>query len=720
DHPDVREAATSDLWRGRPHKSSSSLIQPINIKRERCSPLQRPPPRKQGRCQAPSIRCSVYSSSSTDLLLCMECCSSFSSFSSHFPSIVRCLLCRFSSCCSRAYALHMIHHHVPRSREKPLPLHRRPPPCVFVLQCSGCAFRPLSADLMADHLLKNPEHYSATCWREALTEPDLQFAQTEARLPAEAPLQNQDLMDPSWRSADCWKTPSDSQPSIASFSQCSGPHHCLSKTSDAVDYFLLMFPPALLDLITIETNAHIKTCHFLGCGLPDWVPVTTLEIKGFLGLVVLMGLQNLPDPAQFWSWSHYDNSYAFCRAMSFRRFQQISSSIRMGSFTTDRYRGTRTPKDPLHIFRPMLDLLGGAMWDAYQPNCCLSVDRALLPSLGGDSLAKGDPRTQPQVWLLCDSKSGFCHRLFIQVGAQGGPEPGFTVVPELVKGLEGRHHQLFLSSSLASVPLLQKLLDQGLYASCSFPPPSPILPPALWAQGLLERPGDFLQRQLGPVLATRWRDTKEMCCLSTNAAPAQQDLVLRRSQTRGGELDPITRPGAFRLLQENLRGVDICKQLLACNPLGGVPQDRHWRGLLWFLVNLSIVNAFLLLRESRRDCPPAWVKDGIFSQVTFRRHLGNQLAQCAPPNPRAGLPVCKSRRAEPQDAKENHRMVKISSISKRCRNCYPKNIRRESVFGCRVCRINLCSRPSCFWEFHELDPRTRGSTKTGFVKDRIR
>ncbi|KAK1895492.1 PiggyBac transposable element-derived protein 5 [Dissostichus eleginoides] len=447
----------------------------------------------------------------------------------------------------------------------------------------------------------------------ALTEPDLQFAQTEARLSAEAPLQNQDLMDPSWRSADCWKPPSDSQSSIASFSQCSGPHHFLSKTSDAVDYFLLMFPPALLDLITFETNAHIKTCHFLGCGLPDWVPVTTLEIKGFLGLVVLMGLQNLPDPAQFWSWSHYDNSYAFCRAMSFRRFQQISSSIRMGSFTTDRYRGTRTTKDALHIFRPMLDLLGGAMWTRTGPTAACRWTGPCCPAWGGQPRQGGPEDPAPGV-LLCDSKSGFCHRLFIQVGAQGGPEPGgpepggpepgFTVVPELVKGLEGRHHQLFLSSSLASVPLLQKLLDQGLYASCSFPPPSPILPPALWAQGLLERPGDFLQRQLGPVLATRWRDTKEMCCLSTNAAPGQQDLVFRRSQTRGGELEPITRPGAFRLLQENLRGVDICKQLLACNPLGGVPQDRHWRGLLWFLVNLSIVNAFLLLRESAGTAPP--------------------------------------------------------------------------------------------------------------------
>lgn len=548
-------------------------------------------------------------------------------------------------------------------------------------------------------------------------EPDIQFCHNDEQLsPGEKEtIQNKDLPDPSWRSADCWKQPAESdgaRSSIVPFLQTSGPQHSLSRNSDAIDFFNLLFPSALVELITSETNAHAKTCQHLGSCFPDWFPVTTHEVKGFIGLVILMGIQNLPDPSHYWSWSHYDNSYTFYRAMSFKRFKQIATNIRMGSFATDVYRHSSNPSDSLHIFRPMLDILGGAMWNTYRPNCCLTIDRALLPSLEEESChVKGNPKTQPQVWLLCDSKSGYCHRFFIQVGEKAGQEPGFTVVPELVKGLEDKHHQLYLANSLTSVPLMQKLLDQGIYASSSFPPPNPILPRELWEEGRLEKPGDFLQRQFGPLLATRWRDTKEMGCLSTNAAPGEPDTVWRRSQTKVGGLDPINRPMAFHLLQENMRGVDICKQLLACNPLGGIPQDKHWRSLFWFLINLSIVNAFIVLRESRKENPPAWVQDGLFTQVNFRKRLGNQLAKCAQKYFET-MEIASSRgmRVEVAEGpvKQRHRMVKISAISKRCKNCNLKNIRHESVYGCVVCKANLCKQPSCFWEYHGLSPLNKG------------
>lgn len=550
----------------------------------------------------------------------------------------------------------------------------------------------------------------------AYIEPDIQFCPSEEQHSSEdkEPAQNQDLPDPSWRSADCWKhvgETDDTKSTIVQFEQSSGPRHHLSRNSDAMDFFNLLFPPSLMELIASETNAHVKTCQFLGVSYPDWVPVTVHEIKGFIGLVVLMGIQNLPDPSHYWSWGHYDNSYAFYRAMTFKRFRQIAANIRMGSFTTDEFRGTSKTSDSLHIFRPMLEILGGAMWNTYQPNCSLAVDRAHLPCLEEEGHTKGDPKTQPQVWLLCDSKSGYCHRFFIQVGEKVGQEPGFTVVPELVKGLEDKHHHLYLANSLTSVPLMQKLLDQGIYASSSFPPLSPILPRDLWEEGLLEKPGDYLQMHFGPLLATRWRDMKEMGCLSTNAAPGEQDTVWRRSQTKAGELDPIDRPMAFRLLQENMRGVDICKQLLACNPLGGIPQDRHWRSLFWFLVNLSIVNAFIMLRESRKENPPPWVQDGLFTQINFRKRLGNQLAKCAQKYFET-MEIAGSRGTRPgsgdRPVKQRHRMSKISDISKRCKICYLKNIRHESVYGCAACRVNLCKQPSCFWEFHGLSPLNKG------------
>ena len=131
-------------------------------------------------------------------------------------------------------------------------------------------------------------------------------------------------------------------------------------------------------------------------GAADWRPVSTQEIRGFLGLVILMGVQNLPDPAHYWSWSHYDNSYTFCRAMTLQRFRQIAANIRMGSFVTEALHGGA--RDPLSIFRPMLAILGDAVWDAYRPNCCLSIDRALLPRMEEDSgHATENARTPPQV-----------------------------------------------------------------------------------------------------------------------------------------------------------------------------------------------------------------------------------------------------------------------------------------------------------------------------------
>nr|XP_046254606.1 uncharacterized protein pogzb isoform X2 [Scatophagus argus] len=722
--PQVTSAGTRLL------QNPSSLIQPINIKTEPQKPPNQRSPVLSKSPRSPtkrpvSRRVHVHRSSSCDgeRLVCLECGTDASDFSAHYPTHVHCLLCPYSSCCSRAYAAHMIHHHVLRPKDKVVPLHRLPPPCVFLLQCSHCDFSSQAADQIADHLLMNPEHHSATCRTRTYVEPDIPFCHCSDEKEL---VQNKDLPDPSWRSAHCWKPPAESsspKSTIIPFMQSSGPRHHLSKNSDAIDFFNLLFPAALTELITSETNAHAKTCQFLGSGYPDWVPVTTHEIKGFIGLVILMGIQNLPDLSHYWSWSHYDNSYTFYRAMSFKRFKQIADNIRMGSFTTDEYRGTSKSSDSLHIFRRMLDILSKAMWNTYQPNCSLAIDRALLPCLEEESChTKGNPKTQPQVWLLCDSKSGYCHRLFIQVGEKVGQEQGFTVVPELVKGLEDKHHHLYLANALTSVPLMQKLLDQGIYASSSFPPPSPILPKGLWEEGQLEKPGDFLQRQFGPLLATRWRDTKEMGCLSTNAAPGEQDTVWRRSQTKVGELDPIDRPMAFHLLQENMRGVDICKQLLACNPLGGIPQDRHWRNLFWFLVNLSIVNAFIVLRESRKESPPAWVQDGLFTQVNFRKRLGNQLAKCAQKYFET-MEIASSRGMRTatveEPIKQRHRMAKISCISKRCKNCNLKNMRHESVYGCTICQVNLCKEPSCFWEYHGLSAQNKGSAKVGFLKDRI-
>ncbi|NXX70161.1 POGZ protein, partial [Spizella passerina] len=53
---------------------------------------------------------------------CLECSFEIPDFPNHFPTYVHCSLCRYSTCCSRAYANHMINNHVPRKSPKYLAL----------------------------------------------------------------------------------------------------------------------------------------------------------------------------------------------------------------------------------------------------------------------------------------------------------------------------------------------------------------------------------------------------------------------------------------------------------------------------------------------------------------------------------------------------------------------------------------------------------------------
>ncbi|XP_077576432.1 pogo transposable element with ZNF domain isoform X2 [Stigmatopora nigra] len=614
-------------------------------------------------------------------LSCLECGGDVSDFAAHYPTHARCLLCAFASCCSRAYAAHMIRHHVPRHRDAGF--RRRPPPCPFSLACSDCGFASASGDEMAAHLALRPRHAAAVCHSGEYVEPDIPpclEAEGDDRVKEEEEEEEEEEPYP-----DTWKPARDDEgdeaTAAAPFAGPGGPRAPQLRDGDAADFFDLLFPPPLVELIAAETNAHAEARRRRGAGLADWLPLGPRELRAFLGQCVLGGAHPLPDRP----------------AVAPRRFRQLAAAVRMGRLDGGRGR------EPLRPFRRMLDILSAAMWEAYRPNCCLSVDRAPLPAPEG--AGSPAPAGRPQVWLLCDSKSGYCHRFYVEVETAGGREAGSReagsrVARELLRGLEHKRHQIFLAGSLTSAPLLRHLLERGIYASGSFPAGSRVLPPALWRDGRLDGPGDFLQRRRGPLLATRWRDAKEMGCLSTNAPAGRPDTVWRRSRGGAGAgagLEPVRRPLAFRLLQENMRGVDICKQLLACNPLGGIPRDRHWRGLFWFLVNLSVVNAFIVLRESRKDNPPSWVRDGLFAQAHFRRRLGLQLTraiQCGEVRPGEVRPGAVGPRGK---LPGRHRLRKIGGSSKKCRQCGGE---RGGPWGCALCRVRLCKEPRCFWEYH--------------------
>ncbi|XP_036308792.1 pogo transposable element with ZNF domain isoform X6 [Pipistrellus kuhlii] len=99
---------------------------------------------------------------------CLECSFEIPDFPNHFPTYVHCSLCRYSTCCSRAYANHMINNHVPRKSSKYLALFKNSVSGIK-LYCTSCTFVTFVGDAMAKHLVFNPSHRSSSILPRALS-----------------------------------------------------------------------------------------------------------------------------------------------------------------------------------------------------------------------------------------------------------------------------------------------------------------------------------------------------------------------------------------------------------------------------------------------------------------------------------------------------------------------------------------------------------------------
>ncbi|XP_014316816.1 pogo transposable element with ZNF domain isoform X3 [Myotis lucifugus] len=99
---------------------------------------------------------------------CLECSFEIPDFPNHFPTYVHCSLCRYSTCCSRAYANHMINNHVPRKSSKYLALFKNSVSGIR-LYCTSCTFVTFVGDAMAKHLVFNPSHRSSSILPRALS-----------------------------------------------------------------------------------------------------------------------------------------------------------------------------------------------------------------------------------------------------------------------------------------------------------------------------------------------------------------------------------------------------------------------------------------------------------------------------------------------------------------------------------------------------------------------
>ncbi|KAJ8303674.1 hypothetical protein KUTeg_018784 [Tegillarca granosa] len=83
---------------------------------------------------------------------------------------------------------------------------------------------------------------------------------------------------------------------IDRFEQPQGPRHTLDRDSPVLSYFLLVFPISIFLHLVDQTNLYAQQC-----GAEIWNPTTLDEMRAFIGLQIIIGINQLPRYTMHWS-----------------------------------------------------------------------------------------------------------------------------------------------------------------------------------------------------------------------------------------------------------------------------------------------------------------------------------------------------------------------------------------------------------------------------------
>jgi hypothetical protein len=95
-----------------------------------------------------------------------------------------------------------------------------------------------------------------------------------------------------------------------------------------------------------------------------------------------------------------------------------------------------------------------------------------------------------------------------------------------------------------------------------------------------------------------WQDTKAVCVLSNFHDPESQGTVNRRS---GMNIQrPVVVPKMLRDYQKNMKGVDLCDQMVGYYLLNH-RSKKWWRRIFFYLMEVSAYNAYIMARDTNPD-----------------------------------------------------------------------------------------------------------------------
>ena len=196
--------------------------------------------------------------------------------------------------------------------------------------------------------------------------------------------------------------------------------------------------------------------------------------------------------------------------------------------------------------------------------------------------------------------------------------------------------------------------------------------------------GKWIDVQNGDMNLLVWRDRKDVWLLYNHISPLLTSSFKRRDE-RGAKVDLVC-PQAIHDYFYQARAVDIDNQLHYSYPIGR-KSKKCWPRLAWWLIDMCIVNAYILWSMGKRDC----------TQLQFREELMFSLVKLFGSD-REAVQVSRGANVSVALAKDHY--LKHADTRADCVYCshQPEN-RVTSSYQCAKCLAHLCIG-RCFANYH--------------------
>ena len=500
------------------------------------------------------------------------------------------------------------------------------------------------------------------------------------------------------------------KPHINQFSQQTGPN-LGDEPMELLDYFYLFFSEDFFSTLADETNRYArqeieKKRSTRGKGDSTWEEqgeTSAQEMKAFISTVINMGIDHKPQVEDYRSTNERLRNGAISKAMTINRWRKLNQYIHLSD--NEKAPDENDPnRDRLFKVRPLLDMCNRNFKNGkYLPSRDLSIDEAMIGFKGRCYMKMylpGKPtKWGLKSWMLAEAKTGFCIHADIYTGTKAGQGVteglGYHVVMDLAQHISGKYHHLYFDNYFTSAKLMMDLLSIQTYSCGTVRNNRKGLPPGFNKKTGNQDRGTISQWQKGDVLATKWKDRKDVYLLST----ACGDNVGEVSRRLGKTSTHVRCPEVVMTYNRFMGGVDLSDHLRSYYQIGKKAR-RYWKYNMWFLIELCLINAWIVFHKANPQ-----KKTVKFNQKDFCLAVCDALE--------AGYTSRKRRLSQTRPVlgvmnQENighHKLVRVEGRKRVCRHCSrvgrktQTGRRIESSFACDICQVTLC-QDRCFYEYH--------------------